>query len=106
MQGTDHGITKQIEEYLGNLFSIGIKSYPCDLANATNVIINYKRYVNNINYPENKGQQWKKYLEKESNENDDYESCVTGVIGVTKTIFVTQESNFDMPLKFENAVGL
>ena len=57
MQGTDHGITKQIEEYLGNLFSIGIKSYPCDLANATNVIINYKRYVNNINYPENKGQQ-------------------------------------------------
>ena len=50
---------------LANQFAIGVNSYPYDLANATNMIINYKNYVNKPNYPGKKKKQSKNYFLKE-----------------------------------------
>ena len=38
-------------EDLANKFALGVNRFPYDLPNATNMIINYKSYVNNPNNP-------------------------------------------------------
>ena len=49
---------------LSNHFALSVNSYPCNLANAKNMIIDHKNYVNNQNHPGKKNQQPNKYLEK------------------------------------------
>ena len=39
IQGTNCIRTGKIEEYLANLFALGVNSYPCDLASKTNMTI-------------------------------------------------------------------
>ena len=56
---TGHRRTERLEEDLGNKFTIGVNSYPCNLPNGTNMIINYNIYVNNSNYPGEKNKQSK-----------------------------------------------
>ena len=64
IQGTDHSRTGKLEEDLANKFTLGVNSYTCDLSNVTNMVINYKNYVNKLNHPGNKKKQPKIYLEK------------------------------------------
>ena len=61
IQGTNHSRTGKLEENLANQFDLGVNIYPCDLSNTTNMIINYKNYVNNPNHPGKKNQQSNKY---------------------------------------------
>ena len=51
IQGTDQKITGKLEEDLAHQYDLGVNIYPCNLENATNIIINYKNYVNNPNRP-------------------------------------------------------
>ena len=60
IQGTDHRRKFKIKEDLYNQFSLCVNSYPCDLANATNMIIDYKKYLNDPKHPGKKNQQSKK----------------------------------------------
>ena len=41
-------------EDLANKFALGVNRFPYDLPNATNMIINYKNYVNNPHHTGNK----------------------------------------------------
>ena len=41
----------KIWEDLANKFAVGVNSYPYDLANSTNMFINYRKYVNNSTHP-------------------------------------------------------
>ena len=56
IQESDNSRTGKLEEDLANQFTIGVNSYPCDLANATSMNIIYKNCVNNSNQPGNKNQ--------------------------------------------------
>ena len=55
-------------EDLANKFALGVNRFPYDLPNATNMIINYKNYVNNPHHTGNKQKQLKKYSERESDD--------------------------------------
>ena len=66
MQGTDNRRTCKLEEGLAGQFSLGINSYPYNLSNATNIINNYKNYVNNPNHYGKKKQKSKKDSDKVS----------------------------------------
>ena len=63
IQGTNHSRIGKIEDELANQFSIGVNNYPCNLENATHMIINYKNYANNPNHPgkekNNKRKTWR-----------------------------------------------
>ena len=61
IQGTNRIRIGKLREDLANQFSLCINSYPCDLANTKNMIINY---VNNPNEPKKKYKQPKKDSEK------------------------------------------
>ena len=64
IQGIDHRKMVRTEDDLANQFTLSFNSYPCNVPNKKNMIINYKNYVNNPNHPGKKKQQLKKYSEK------------------------------------------
>ena len=53
-----------LREDLADQFYLGVNSYPCDLANATNMIINDKSCVNNPNHPGKKNNNQGNILRK------------------------------------------
>ena len=62
IEETDHIITGKLKEDLANQFDLGVNSYPWNLTNTTNMIINYENYFNNPNHPGKKKQKPNKYL--------------------------------------------
>ena len=66
MQVTDNSRAGKLEEDLTNKFSLFVNIYPCNLENSTNMVINYKKYVNNPNHTSKENQQSNKYSEKYS----------------------------------------
>ena len=65
IQGIDHRKMVRTEDDLANQFTLSFNSYPCNVPNTKNMIINCKNYVNNPNHPGKKNKQLKKYWEKE-----------------------------------------
>ena len=59
-----HSRTGRLGEDFSHLFDLDVNSYPCDLTNATNMIINHKNYVNNPNHTGKKNEKSKKNSKK------------------------------------------
>ena len=51
IHGTYNRRTGKLEEDLANQLSLGVNSYPCDLANEIDMIINYNNYGTNPKPP-------------------------------------------------------
>ena len=93
-QGTDHIRTGKLIEYLANQFYLGVNSYQWYLANATNVIINYKNYVNNPKHPRNKKTTDKKlaFIQKDYTNAKCYSCINMGYISLNYTDNIKEES--------------
>ena len=57
IQGTDHSILGKPNEHFANQFVLVVNIYPFDSPNSTNIIIDYKNYVNNLDHPGKKKKQ-------------------------------------------------
>ena len=64
MQGNNHRKKGTLEDDLANQFAMGINSYPCDLQNATTIIIINRNYINNQNNPGKKRRNQRKIHRK------------------------------------------